>query len=201
MYWRKKQRADGSYPAGCAEPGTSNHGKAIAIDAARGSHPSNAYALNADRGMFLRFVLDAPSFGFSWESQDELWHIRYVLGDQVAQRVLDIEAFVASIGNPALPAPVPAPAPVPTPVVIPVQVPSSNSTENIVNALPVVQQGSVGFGAKLVQSTLLANGHVIVVDGQFGPNTKGQVQWFQGTRGLKQDGIVGPVTWAKLLGV
>ena len=32
-------------------------------------------------------------------------------------------------------------------------------------------------------------------------NTKGQVLWFQGTRGLKQDGIVGPATWAALLGV
>lgn len=38
----------------------------------------------------------------------------------------------------------------------------------------------------------------VVVDGYFGPTTELRVKQFQTAKGLKSDGIVGPVTWAKL---
>jgi murein L,D-transpeptidase YcbB/YkuD len=40
----------------------------------------------------------------------------------------------------------------------------------------------------------------ISADGYFGNNTLDAVKKFQGNNGLKQDGIVGPATWAKLFG-
>ncbi len=36
-------------------------------------------------------------------------------------------------------------------------------------------------------------------DGVFGPKTRSRVQEFQGDNGLQTDGIVGPITWEKLL--
>lgn len=39
----------------------------------------------------------------------------------------------------------------------------------------------------------------LVVDGQFGPKTQGRVKEFQGKNQLVADGIVGPLTWEKLL--
>jgi len=40
----------------------------------------------------------------------------------------------------------------------------------------------------------------LTADGYFGNNTLSAVKRFQGNNGLKQDGIVGPATWAKLFG-
>ena len=39
------------------------------------------------------------------------------------------------------------------------------------------------------------------VDGDFGVKTKAAVMAFQKAKGLVQDGIVGPKTWSKLLGL
>lgn len=36
-------------------------------------------------------------------------------------------------------------------------------------------------------------------DGYFGPKTEAGVKWYQHMRGIKVDGIVGPVTWSHLL--
>ena len=56
--------------AGSAVPGTSNHGWGLAIDIANTS------------GSRLDWLLaNAGKYGFSWETQSEAWHIRYVLGD------------------------------------------------------------------------------------------------------------------------
>lgn len=56
--------------AGCAVPGTSNHGWGLAIDVA---------AVNADKlGWLLK---NTARFGFYWEAQSEPWHIRFVGGD------------------------------------------------------------------------------------------------------------------------
>ncbi|MBQ1405792.1 MAG: peptidoglycan-binding protein, partial [Oscillospiraceae bacterium] len=38
-------------------------------------------------------------------------------------------------------------------------------------------------------------------DGEFGPQTKSAVLAYQRRSGLEADGIIGPQTWAKLLGV
>lgn len=37
-----------------------------------------------------------------------------------------------------------------------------------------------------------------VADGYFGPRTKAGVKWYQKMRGIKVDGIVGPITWRHL---
>lgn len=60
-----------------AVPGTSNHNLGIAIDVANSS------------GTRLEWLAkNATSFGFSWEVlPSEPWHLRYVAGDDVPERV------------------------------------------------------------------------------------------------------------------
>lgn len=41
----------------------------------------------------------------------------------------------------------------------------------------------------------------LAVDGDFGPATDGRVRYMQGRAGLDIDGIVGPQTWRRLLGL
>ena len=64
---------------------------------------------------------------------------------------------------------------------------------------PVVQSGSNGHPIKTLQYLLQARGHIVVVDGAFGPNTGAAVKAFQASHGLAADGIVGPITWAALI--
>ena len=51
---------------------------------------------------------------------------------------------------------------------------------------------------KQIQTALVAHGYQVAVDGNFGPRTAAAVKAFQQKNGLTQDGVVGPVTWAKL---
>jgi peptidoglycan hydrolase-like protein with peptidoglycan-binding domain len=50
-----------------------------------------------------------------------------------------------------------------------------------------------------VQYLLVAHGRHLAVDGQFGPQTRGEVVAFQRAHGLSADGVVGPQTWGKLI--
>lgn len=61
-----------------------------------------------------------------------------------------------------------------------------------------VRLGDSGKGVEQIQTALKAKGFKVVVDGKFGPATDQAVRAFQKKNGLKQDGIVGPITWAKL---
>ena len=87
--------------APCAVPGTSNHGLGIACDTAAlvNGKPSAITASPA----WLWLVDNAVSFGWSWEGALpgqqgwEPWHLRHVHGDDVAQRVKDIEAWFAAV--------------------------------------------------------------------------------------------------------
>ena len=66
---------------------------------------------------------------------------------------------------------------------------------------PTLRQGSGGQHVKRLQTELAANGfRPGVADGEFGPRTLAAVKAFQRARGLEVDGIVGPNTWAALLG-
>lgn len=59
-----------------AVPGTSNHNLGIAVDIADAN------------GKRLDWMLEhVQSFGWSWELQEEPWHIRYVAGDAKPTRV------------------------------------------------------------------------------------------------------------------
>jgi peptidoglycan hydrolase-like protein with peptidoglycan-binding domain len=61
-----------------------------------------------------------------------------------------------------------------------------------------VKVGDSGEGVTQIQNALVAAGYKVVVDGKFGPQTQQAVLSFQKANGLQQDGVVGPLTWAKL---
>ena len=63
---------------------------------------------------------------------------------------------------------------------------------------PTLQRGAEGDNVRRLQKALGLNGQAVKVDGEFGPATERAVVAFQKARGLKPDGIVGPLTWAAL---
>jgi hypothetical protein len=86
------------------------------------------------------------------------------------------------------------PTPPPTPTVPAWQ-------EAMMQALPVLAQGSSGQQVRDVQGLCNAHGHALVLDGIFGPRTAGAVRAVQSSAGIAVDGIVGPQTWPVLLDV
>lgn len=88
-YWWLKKGV-----ARAAVPGSSNHGWGLAIDIALGKVPSGATPITP----VIPWLIEvAPTCGFSWESQSEPWHIRYVSGDEIPQRVLNIEKYFSAL--------------------------------------------------------------------------------------------------------
>lgn len=70
--------------------------------------------------------------------------------------------------------------------------------------LPMLSKGSKGDSVKALQILLIGYGYPCGkygVDGSFGSATENAVRNFQKAKGLEVDGIVGPATWGKLLGV
>lgn len=70
--------------------------------------------------------------------------------------------------------------------------------------LPTLKNGSNGPSVKALQILLIGNGYscgTCGADGDFGSGTEKAVHSFQKDNGLDVDGIVGPETWKKLLGV
>lgn len=84
--------------------------------------------------------------------------------------------------------------------------PSSGGT-NVNEPYPgaLVRLGSTGNSVRIVQEALNAVGSVrpsisrVSVDGIFGPLTQNAVREFQRIFGLQADGIVGPITWDRLI--
>lgn len=67
--------------------------------------------------------------------------------------------------------------------------------------LITVQQGSQGDAVRGVQFILNTSfGYTLEIDGIFGPLTTEAVKDFQSKHGLTPDGVVGPLTWQKLVG-
>ena len=63
------------------------------------------------------------------------------------------------------------------------------------------QTGSTGANVKQIQAALAFAGYLQTApDGLYGSLTKQAVQRFQSDKGLAIDGIVGPNTWAALMG-
>jgi peptidoglycan hydrolase-like protein with peptidoglycan-binding domain len=92
-YYRRRKNPNGTYMARVAVPVmvsgrirfTSNHGLGIAIDAAEGDRPSLARSLtNAAHEWLVRNI---QRVGMSYESQEERWHFRYVLGDAFTETI------------------------------------------------------------------------------------------------------------------
>lgn len=171
--------------AGAAKPGTSNHGLAIAIDMAFDTDPTDGLgpddAANiGNHPKWGEFVKLVPVYGFSWESQDEPWHVRMVSGDTLPAAVLAWKA--GAIG----------------------QLPAFDPDHQVWGLYPlnpnkrVVKVGSYGDDVKYLQGVLkLKAGQTRIgtLDGKFGPRTEAAVKAFQQYLGLVVDGWVGKQTW------
>ena len=80
-----------------ATPGQSNHGWGLAVDVGLWDASARTVRPVDGNSWFWGWLLgNAASFGLSWEVQSEPWHLRYVAGDAIPQRVLDIEAFLGA---------------------------------------------------------------------------------------------------------
>jgi hypothetical protein len=70
--------------------------------------------------------------------------------------------------------------------------------------VPMLKKGSKGESVKALQILLSGYGYSLGsygIDSDFGSATENAVEAFQEDNGLEVDGVVGPMTWAKLLGV
>jgi len=72
------------------------------------------------------------------------------------------------------------------------------SGEIPIELYPTIKMGDKSLWTVLLQQKLNAKGIKVVVDGEFGNNTKQAVIAFQGIESLVKDGIVGQKTWHKL---
>lgn len=73
--------------------------------------------------------------------------------------------------------------------------------EHMMQQLPEVREGATGEAVRTVQALCVARGHVIAVDGVFGPVTTAAVIAVQRAAKIADDGAVGPQTYPVLLGV
>jgi len=64
---------------------------------------------------------------------------------------------------------------------------------------PLVRQGDKAHPVPSLQYQLRARGHIVAVDGDFGPQTDAAVRAYQKEKKLAVDGIVGPQTWQALV--
>lgn len=78
-------------------------------------------------------------------------------------------------------------------------VPKPSGKKTKPKSLRQLRLGSTGRDVTTWQSILKASGHDVDVDGKFGPITRGATKRWQAARGLANDGVVGPRTWARVL--
>lgn len=80
--------------APAAVPGTSNHGWGLAVDVALDADGDESFEWppkSLDRRALTWMLNNAHRYGFSWELQSEPWHLRYVVGDNIPEAVLQAE--------------------------------------------------------------------------------------------------------------
>ena len=86
----------------------------------------------------------------------------------------------------------------------PAEKPEEKPKEGCTVNLSVLKKGSKGETVKALQILLIGYGYPCGkygADGDFGSATESAVKSYQQYEKLGVDGIVGPATWAKLLGV
>lgn len=86
------------------------------------------------------------------------------------------------------------------------QKPVDNTPKPAANpvGMRTMRRGDKGEDVRALQILLAGrgcNGKMHTPDGAFGPNTEGAVKLYQEKVGLTVDGIAGPNTWGKLLGI
>lgn len=84
----------------------------------------------------------------------------------------------------------------------PVSAPAPKNTKEVPK-MEMLRKGSKGYQVKVLQLLLILNGcscGAAGADGDFGVATDAAVRRFQQAKRLEIDGIVGPITWATLLG-
>jgi len=80
--------------------------------------------------------------------------------------------------------------------------PSKPSTgTKLGNKMPTIQRGNKGSRVRMLQGLLIAWGYKLTVDGIFGKQTELALRDFQSKHAKPVDGIAGPITWNKLLGL
>ena len=82
--------------------------------------------------------------------------------------------------------------------------PAEKKEEECTVNIKVLKKGSKGASVKALQTLLIGYGYSCGkwgADGDFGAGTDSAVKAYQKANGLGVDGIVGPATWGKLLGV
>lgn len=89
-------------------------------------------------------------------------------------------------------------APTATPTKKPTAAPTATPTPAPL-CWPLVRSGNRSPNVYAVQSLLRQRGFPVVVDSIFGSATAGAVRQFQEAQGLSADGIVGPLTWSRLI--
>lgn len=122
-----------------------------------------------------------------------------------------VDVVAAATGTTPAPAPKPAPKPTPKPApkpatpkpapkpATPAPKPTAPATSETTTKLDrILKIGNKGADVKLVQTLLSNNGFTLKVDGIFGKLTLRAVKGYQGKNGLKSDGLVGQLTFAKL---
>jgi peptidoglycan hydrolase-like protein with peptidoglycan-binding domain len=78
----------------------------------------------------------------------------------------------------------------------------SSITKLAQQSWPTLKRGSKGTDVRALQYMLRQFSDAtqnLAADGDFGANTQKAVRFYQESRGVKVDGIVGPLTWAKLV--
>lgn len=159
-------------------------------------------------------------FGRGWRCDRESWKVydRQTIGSapggdwihvEISPEFADDPGYYDNAvkqlfsGTASAPAPKPAPAPAPAPAKVearkPAPAPKPAESAPVLRfdypGKPVKVRSRQTDAVKLIQAVLK-----ITVDGKFGSQTKKAVEDFQKAKGLKADGIVGPVTWKSMFG-
>lgn len=116
---------------------------------------------------------------------------RYIRGFAVPDYASKADEMPAAPAEPAAPSEPETPKP-------------TNTATYCTVKLPQLKKGDTGDTVKALQILLIGRGYSCGkygTDGDFGSDTDKAVKTFQKAKDLTADGVVGPMTWAKLLGV